>query len=77
MADGYKDAECRDALERAGLRWPYEFRRVGAGRDSGRDCRAAQRLIIGQRLKLVESFALASAIRNSAIRRDANGQSGA
>ena len=46
-ADGYKDAEVLDALERAGLRWPYEFRRVGAGKDGGRDCRAAQRLIIG------------------------------
>ena len=72
-ADSYKDGECKDALERAGLRWPYEFRRVGAGKDGGSDCRAAQRLVIGQRLKLVESFALAQAIRNSAIRRDANG----
>ena len=75
-ADGYKDGEVRDALERAGLRWPYEFRRVGAGKDGGRDCRAAQRLVIGQRLKLVENLALASAIRNSGIRRDANGNPG-
>ena len=31
-ADGYKDAEIKDFLDRAGLRWPYEFRRVGAGK---------------------------------------------
>ena len=44
-ADGYKDGEVRQFLDRAGLRWPYSFRRVGAGKDGGADVRATQRLV--------------------------------
>ena len=75
-SDSYKDAELRTFLEQAGLRWPYEFRRVGAGKDGGRDVRATQRLILNKRLKMKENLALATAISNSAIHRDANGNPG-
>ncbi len=75
-ADGYKDAEVKDFLENAELRWPYEFRRVGAGKDGGRDVRALQRLFIGKKLKLRESLSFATAVSNSAIRRDGNGNPG-
>ena len=43
-ADGFKDAEVRDFLDRAAVRWPIDFRRVGAGKDGGKDVRAFQRL---------------------------------
>ena len=72
-ADGYKDAEVKDFLDDAGLRWPAEFRRVGAGKDGGRDVRALQRLVLGARLQMRESLAFASAVSNSSIRHDGNG----
>ena len=75
-ADGYKDAEIKDFLDRAGLRWPYEFRRVGAGKDGSRDVRALQRLVLTGRLAMRESLAFATAVANSALRRDANGNPG-
>ena len=31
-ADSYKDSEVRDFLDRAAVRWPIDFRRVGAGK---------------------------------------------
>ena len=75
-ADGYKDAECRDFLDRAGLNWRAEFRRVGAGKDGSRDVRALQRLVLNRRLKLPDSLALVTAVSKSAIRRDGNGNPG-
>ena len=75
-ADGYKDAEVKDFLDRAGLRWPSNFRRVGAGKDGGRDVRALQRLVLNRKLAMRESLAFATAVGNSAIRRDGNGNPG-
>ena len=75
-ADGYKDSESRDFFERAHIRWPVEFRRVGAGKDGGHDVRAAQRLILTARLRMRRSVALISAVTNATIRRDANGNPG-
>ena len=75
-ADGYKDAEVKDFLEDAGLRWPYEFRRVGAGKDGGRDVRSLQRLVLNRRLLMLESLAFATAVSNSSLRRDGNGNPG-
>ena len=72
-ADGYKDAEVRDYLEKAGVGWSVSFRHVGAGRDGSRDVRALQRLVLNRKVSLVENLALASAISSSAIRRDGNG----
>ena len=35
-ADSYKDSEVKDFFDQAGVRWPIDFRRVGAGKDGGR-----------------------------------------
>ena len=75
-ADGYKDGEVKTFLERAGLRWPYSFRRVGAGKDGGADVRAFQRLVLNRKLAMRESLALATAVGNSTIKRDSNGNPG-
>ena len=72
-ADGYKQAETEEALEQSSLRWPIEFRRVGLGKDGARDCRAFQRLIHQKRLQMVENLSLVTAISQSKVRRDANG----
>ena len=75
-ADSYKDSEVKDFLDQAGIRWPVDFRRVGAGKDGGADIRAFQRLVIQKRLMLSESLALSTAISKSTLRRDANGNPG-
>ena len=75
-ADSYKDSEVRDFLDRAAVRWPIDFRRVGAGKDGGRDVRAFQRLVHQRKLVLAESLALVTAIAKSTLRRDANGNPG-
>ena len=75
-ADGFKDSEIKDFLGQAGLRWAYEFRRVGAGKDGSRDVRALQRLVLNTRIKMVDSLALRTAVANSSLRRDANGNPG-
>ena len=75
-ADGYKDAEVRDALDKAAVRWPIDFRRVGAGKDGGRDVRRLQRLVLDQRLAMLPNLALVTAISKSTLRRDGNGNPG-
>ena len=75
-ADGYKDSEIMDFLDRANLRWPREFRRVGAGKSGGADVRAFQRLVLSCKLKMRPTLALSTAIANSIIRRDENGNPG-
>ncbi|MDE0458414.1 MAG: terminase large subunit [Chromatiales bacterium] len=72
-ADSYKDAEVRDVLDRARLDWPIVFRRVGAGKDGGRDVRAFTRLVLESKLRLAPNLSLATAIAKSVIRRDGNG----
>ena len=75
-ADSYKDSECRDFLDRAAVRWPIDFRRVGAGKDGGRDIRALQRLVHQRKLTMTEDLSLVTAISKSTLRRDANGNPG-
>ena len=75
-ADSYKDSECRDFLDRAAVRWPVQFRRVGAGKDGGRDVRAFQRLVMQGQFAMAENLSLATAISKSTLRRDANGNPG-
>ena len=43
---------------------------------AGRDVRGLQRLVLGARLRMLESLAFASAVANSALRRDGNGNPG-
>ncbi len=75
-ADSYKDSEVMDFLDRAAVRWPIDFRRVGAGKDGGRDVRAFQRLVMQRKLAMAENLSLATAIAKSTLRRDANGNPG-
>ena len=75
-ADSFKDSEVRDFLDRAAVRWPIDFRRVGAGKDGGRDVRAFQRLVLQRRLTMAENLSLVTAISKSTIRRDGNGNPG-
>ena len=76
-ADGYKDSEVKDFVDKAGLHhWNIDFRRVGAGKDGGRDVRAFQRLIQTGKLAMNENLSLSTAISKSTIRRDANGNCG-
>ena len=75
-ADGYKDSEVKDFLDRAAVRWPIDFRRVGAGKDGGRDVRAFQRLTIQKQLAMFPNLSLVTAISKSVLRRDPNGNPG-
>ena len=75
-ADGYKDSEVRDFMDRAAVKWPIDFRRVGAGKDGGAAVRSLQRLVLNRRLKMLPSVALVTAISKSVLRRDPNGNPG-
>ena len=75
-ADGYKDSEVKDFLDRAAVRWPIDFRRVGAGKDGGRDVRSLQRLVLNHKLAMLPNLSLVTAISKSTLRRDPNGNPG-
>ena len=75
-ADSYKDSEIRDHFDKAAVRWPIDFRRVGAGKDGGKDVRSLQRLVLNRKLAMLPSLALVTAIAKSTIRRDGNGNPG-
>ena len=75
-ADRYKMAEVKDWLDEAKIRWPMDFRIVGAGRSGGEDIRRCQRLILDGKLWTHENLALSTAIAKSQIRRDENGNPG-
>ena len=71
-ADGFKDSEVRDFMDRAAVRWPIEFRRVGAGKTGGHDVRAFQRLTLQKRLKMLPNLSLVTAISKSVLVRNNN-----
>ena len=75
-ADSYKDSEIKDFLDVAAVAWPVDFRRVGAGKDGGRDVRAFQRLVHAKRFQMAENLSLSTAIQKSRLRRDGNGNPG-
>lgn len=75
-ADSYKDSEVKDFLDRAALRWPIDFRRVGAGKDGGADVRAFQRLVHQRKIQMAENVSLVTAITKSTLHRDRNGNPG-
>ena len=74
-ADRYRQAEAEDALTLAGVQWEVEWRGQGASAtaDGSHDVRAFQRLVLGGRLAVVESWLLRAAISESVIRRDGAG----
>lgn len=72
-ADRYRQAEAEDALEAAGVDWMMEWRAQGAGKDGSADVRAFQRAIEGGALRPGESLLLRSAVAESVLRFDGNG----
>jgi len=76
LADRYRQAEAADFIEDAGLPWPMEWRAQGAGRDGSADVRAFQRSAEGGTLRPGESLLMRSAVAESELRFDGNGNPG-
>ena len=73
-ADQYRRADVTDALSKAGLSgWDVDWRRMGTGPDGAQDVRAMQRLVLGKGFTVRPTVLIPSAIRESIIRYDANG----
>ena len=74
-ADRFRRAAVTTALDAAGIRWPMVWRGQGASAtaDGSADVRAFQNQVLTGRLHPVESLVMASAIRESSIRRDVLG----
>ena len=73
LADRYRQGEAVQALRDGDLSWPVEWRAQGSGRDGSADIRDFQREVLERRVKCRHSLLMEQAIRDSAIRRDANG----
>ena len=67
-ADAYRAGELRDALP-----WPLSIVRSGMGPDGSAAVRAFQRVVLTGALALRSNLSLASAIKESTLRRDGNG----
>ena len=72
-ADRFRRAEAIQAMEDAGVYWPMEWRAMGSGPDGSYDIRAFQKTILERRLCPGDSLLLESALADSAIREDGNG----
>ena len=67
-ADAYRVGELRDALP-----WPLSIVRSGMGPDGSAAVRAFQRVVLTGSLALRSNLSLSSAIKESTLRRDSNG----
>ena len=74
-ADRYRKAEAEQFLEGANLRWPMNWRGMGASAkaDGSHDVRSLQRLVLTRKLRTRETLLLADAIKASVISRDGAG----
>ena len=68
VADAYRVGELRDALP-----WPLSIVRSGMGPDGSAAVRAFQRVVLTGSLALRSNLSLSSAIKESTLRRDGNG----
>ena len=68
VADGYRCAELRDVTP-----WALETVRSGTGPDGSAAVRAFQRAILTRQIAAVHNVSLATALRESTLRRDGNG----
>ena len=68
VADGYKAAELMDCSP-----WPLELVRSGSGPDGSAAVRAFQRAVLTRTVRTESNLSLASAIKESTLRRDGNG----
>ena len=73
--DRYRRAEAQDAMFKAGIQWPVQWRGMGHSHtaDGSADVRAFQRLCLSKSVQVKRSLMMESAIRDSAIVRDAAG----
>ena len=69
----YKQREAQDAMDDAGVSWKMEWRSVGSGQHGSEDIRTFQRSVQGGELRPGESLLLRSAIAESVLRYDGNG----
>ena len=67
-ADAYRSAELRDCLP-----WPLTVVRSGTGPDGSAAVRAFQSAVLTNTLALTPNLSLSSAIKESTLRRDGNG----
>ena len=75
-SDRYRQAEAEQAIKDAGLRWRPVWRGTGASRtaDGSADVRAFERLAIAGELNIARGARLlASAVKDSKVRRDLGG----
>ena len=73
VADRYRQAEAQTALAAAGITWPMEWRAVGAGQQGSADVRAFQAAVFAGRIASPPSLLMESAIAESEVRHDRNG----
>ena len=76
LADRYRQAEAMDALTGAGAAWRMEWRAQGTGKDGSADIRAFQRAVAAETLRPGPSILLTSAVGESEVRYDDNGNPG-
>ena len=67
-ADAYRSAELKDCLP-----WPLTVVRSGCGPDGSASVRAFQSAILTNKIALLANLSLSSAIKESTLRRDGNG----
>ena len=72
-ADRYRKAEALQAMDDAGVNLPVEWRPMGSGPHGSYDIRSFQRAVLERCLFPGDSLLLESAVSDSAIREDGNG----
>ena len=72
-ADLFRQGECADAISDAGLHFKMEWRRSGLGAHGIEDVGSFQKAVLDRKLKSPPSLLLESAIKESIIRLDGNG----
>ena len=73
IADRYRQSEAEQAMASAPVRWEMEWRAVGAGSDGSADIRGFQSEVLDAHLQLAPSLLMSSAIAESKVGRDTNG----
>ena len=72
-ADRYRQSEALQAMHDAGVSWPVDWRAQGSGKDGSADVRHFQRAVIAGNIRAHRSLMLESAISESIIAYDSNG----
>ena len=76
IGDRFKMLDVGQAMSQADSPWPIEFRGVGRGPDGSADIRGFQHEVLSGHLKSGQSLLMESAIKESTISRDQNGNAG-